>query len=142
MEEHWFFVVADEGEHPIIYCTCSFMGRYAALLNQMAEEHWGHSWMRYTTFTQRDYKKELHSHLGLKQEDLPASRQRFEPQDGLKRLDFLRNLLLKNQTALIKHEAIRKQDFDDLISDINTAEGILTQAIELGEKWFLDVDVE
>ncbi|MFN8395647.1 MAG: hypothetical protein U0176_13490 [Bacteroidia bacterium] len=118
------------------------MGRYAELLNQMAEEHWGHSWMRYTTFTQRDYKKELHSHLGLKQEDLPASRQRFEPQDGLKRLDFLRNLLLKNQTALIKHEAIRKQDFDDLISDINTAEGILTQAIELGEKWFLDVDVE
>jgi hypothetical protein len=42
---------------------------------------------------------------------------------------------------MIRNELVRSQDFEDLMADFNTAIGTLEQAKELGEKWFLDVDV-
>ncbi|MBK9449565.1 MAG: hypothetical protein IPN95_09135 [Bacteroidetes bacterium] len=142
MQEYWFFVVTDAEEHTLIYCTCEFMGTYAPLLNRMAEEEWGQSWMRHTTFTRKDYKTELHGHLGLDPKTLPVFRQRFEPEEGLRKLNFLREKLLKNEAAFIRNELVRPQDYEFLITDLNTAIGVMEKATELGEKWFLDVDLD
>ncbi|HEX2901211.1 MAG TPA: hypothetical protein VHS96_15950 [Bacteroidia bacterium] len=142
MQEYWFFVVTDAQEHTLTYCTCEFMGKYAPLMNQMAEEQWGQSWMRYTTFTRKDYQQELHGHLDIDVKALPTLRQRFDPEEGHRKLSFLRQQLLKNEAAFIRNELVRPQDFENIIVDINTALGIMEQATALGEKWFLDVDVE
>jgi hypothetical protein len=142
MQEVWFFVVTDAQEHTLFYCTCEFLGKYAPLMNQLADENWGQSWMRYATFTRKDYKSELHGHLGIDLKTLPEFRQRFEPAEGLRKLNFLRQLLLKNETAFVRNELVRPQDYEFLIVDLNTAIGVMEKATELGEKWFLDVDVE
>lgn len=141
MQEYWFFVVTDSEERTITHAACECMGRYAALMNQMAEEHWGQSWMRYTSFTRKDYNRELHGHLGINPKELPVYRERFAPEEGLRKLGFLREHLLLHESAFIRNEWVRPQDFEDLVTDINTAIGVLQKAMEVGEKWFLDVDV-
>lgn len=141
MQEYWFFVVTDAQEHTLAYCTCEIMGRYAELMNRLAEEQWGQSWMRYTTFTRKDYDKELHGHLGINPKELPIHRQRFDPEEGLRKLGFLREHLQMHESAFIRNEWVRPQDVEDLIVDLNTAIGVLQHGMEIGEKWFLDVDV-
>jgi hypothetical protein len=142
MQEYWFFVVTDADERTLAYCTCEFMGRYAELMNRLAEEHWGQSWMRYTSFTQRDFDRELHGHLGINVKELPTHRARFDPEEGLRKLGFLREYLQLHETAFVKNEWVRAGDIEDIVTDINTAIGVLQQGMALGEKWFLDVDVE
>lgn len=142
MQECWFFVVTDAEEHTITYCTCEFMGMYAPLLNRLAEDHWGHPWMQYTTFTQKDYKVEVHGDIGIDPSFLPVLRARFEPEEGLQKLGFLRSHLLLHENEFIRNEWVRAEDFESLIVDFNTAIGVLQKAVEIDEKWFLDVDID
>lgn len=141
MQQVWFFVVVDAHEHRLAHAQCDFMGIYADLMNRLCEEQFGMSWMRYTTFTLRDYHKELHGHLGIDPLTLPIYRQQFDPAEGLIKLGRLREHLQLHESNLIRNEFVRPSDFGELIREFDDAIEVLQKGISLERKWFLDVDV-
>jgi hypothetical protein len=141
MQQVWFFVVVDAQERRLDYAQCDFMGIYADLMNRLCAEQFGTGWMRYTTFTQRDYNKELHGHLDLDPQQLPRQRQQFEPEEGLIKLGHLRQHLLEHENNLITNDFVRPSDFGELVRDCDSAIETLQKGVALGKKWFLDVDV-
>ena len=110
MDEIWFFVVADDRERPLKYVSCEFMGMYAELMNTLCSEQFGHDWMSFTTFTQKDFVLELHEEAGVDVNDLPVMRQRFEPELGLEALLKIREFLLENEAEFIANEVIGEDD--------------------------------
>lgn len=142
INEIWFFVVADDRERRISHATCEFMGMYADLMNAMATEHFGHDWMHFSTFTQRDFDPNLHAELNFDPNELPVMRKRHEVTEGLEMLRSLRAYLIDYEKTFIKNEWVRIEDFDSLIVDFNTAIACLENGEAIGEKWFLNVDLE
>ncbi len=141
MQQVWFFVVVDAGEQKVDYAQADFMGIYADLMNRLCEEHFGTSWMRYTTFTRKDYNKQLHGHLDIDPLGLPVLRQQFEPQDGILKLHKIKEFLLLHESQFIKNESVRLSDFGELIRDFDGAIEVLQKAVAMEKRWFLDVDV-
>ncbi len=141
MQQVWFFVVVDAHEHPLTHAQCDFMGIYADLMNRLSEEEFGTGWMRYTTFTRKDYQAELHGHLNLDLALLPLMRQQFDPTEGILKLAKIREHLLLHETHMIRNEWVRPADFGELVRDFDSAIEVLQKAITLEKLWFLDVDV-
>lgn len=142
MEEIWFFVVVDDRERRLAHATCEFMGMYSELMNILSKELYGEDWMRFSTFTQRDYEPDLHGELDIDVNDLPVMRTRFAPKIGLKVLGDMRALFIANEEEFIENEVVRRGDLTNIITDFNTAIDCLEKGEELGEKWFLDVVIE
>jgi hypothetical protein len=141
MQQVWFFVVVDANEHKLAFAQADFMGIYADLMNRLCEEQFGTGWMRYTTFTLKDYNKQLHGHLGIDPQQLPIYRQQFEPEEGILKLSQLRAHLQLHEHTTIRNEWVRPSDFGELIRDFDSAIAVLQKAVMLEKKWFLDVDV-
>lgn len=142
MEEIWFFVVVDDRERPIAHATCEFMGLYSELMNILAKEQFGHDWMVFSTFTQKDYEPDLHGELDIDVNDLPVMRTQFEPEIGLDLIGKMRELFIANEEEFIENEVVRRGDLTNIITDFNTAIDCLEKGKEVGKKWFLDVLIE
>ena len=123
MQQVWFFVLVDAQEQRLAHAQCDFLGMYADLLNRLSEEQFGTSWMRYTTFTRRDFNKELHGQLGIDAVSLPLWRQQFDPTEGLLKLGWLRTYLELHESGLIRQEYVRPSDFGELIRECDDAIG-------------------
>ena len=134
-ESIWNFFTNGESEE--LHYTAEFLGRWDESIEGLTESFSKKSWSEHSTFTQSDYDQnsELYQDFPIDYDQLPETKDLFDPEYGIDRFTKLKELILT-------HSKIFESDFDLICNDLQEVLKFLEKARKENLKWYLVIDVD